>query len=69
MRVVMTGATGLIGSSLVPLLESNGYQVTPLRRGPSKDSAIPSWNPLNGDLSDAAVDGADAVIHLSLIHI
>ena len=65
MRVAMTGATGLIGSALVPLLESNGYQVTPLRRGSSNDSTTPSWNPLSGDLSDAAVDGADAVIHLA----
>ena len=65
MRVAMTGATGLIGSALVPLLESNGYQVTPLRRGPCDDSTTPSWNPLSGDLSDAAVDGVDAVVHLA----
>jgi hypothetical protein len=65
MRVAMTGATGLIGSALVSLLEGTGYQVTPLRRGPCDDSTTPSWNPLNGDLSDAAVDGADAVIHLA----
>ena len=65
MRVVMTGATGLIGAALVSLLESTGYQVIPLRRGPCDDSTIPSWNPLNGDLSDHAVDGVDAVVHLA----
>jgi len=65
MRVAMTGATGLIGSALVPLLESHGYQVTPLRRGPCDDSTTASWNPLSGDLSDAAVDGVDAVVHLA----
>ncbi|MBD48871.1 MAG: TIGR01777 family protein [Gemmatimonadetes bacterium] len=65
MRVAMTGATGLIGSALLSLLESNGHQVIPLRRGSSNDRTTPSWNPLSGDLSDAAVDGVDAVVHLA----
>jgi uncharacterized protein (TIGR01777 family) len=59
MNVLVTGATGHIGSRLVPLLEAGGHAVRSVSRGPSG----------NYDWSDASlargVREADAVIHLA----
>jgi uncharacterized protein (TIGR01777 family) len=68
MKVAVTGATGLIGSALVPFLRSGGHEAAPLRRlsasgrGGGDD---PSWDPATGALSDGALDGVDAVVHLA----
>ena len=65
MRVVVTGATGLIGSALVPFLESEGDATVALRRGSGATSDTPSWDPATGELSAGAVDGIDAVVHMA----
>ncbi len=63
-RVLMSGASGLIGSALVPSLEANGYEVTRLvRKGPSAAGEI-AWNPAQ-PLDPELVAGFDSVIHLS----
>src|SRR5277367_6439680 len=63
-RVLMSGASGLIGSALVPSLEANGYEVTRLvRKGPSAAGEI-AWNPAQ-PLDPELVSGFDSVIHLS----
>ena len=68
MKVAVTGATGLIGSALVPFLRSGGHEAAPLPRlsasgrGGGDD---PSWDPATGALSDGALDGVDAVVHLA----
>jgi len=59
MNVLLTGATGFIGSRLQTRLASSGHHVTVVsRRGPG---AV-SWDP--GEIR-AAVGGNDAVIHLA----
>ena len=68
MKVAVTGATGLIGSALVPFLSSGGHEAVPLRRGTGRsggDSDPASWNPETGAVSAAALDGLDAVVHLA----
>ncbi len=63
-RVVVTGASGLIGSALVKSLRRHGHPVTPLvRRSPSAGEA--RWDPANGTIDSGAVDGAWAVVHLA----
>ena len=68
MKVAVTGATGLIGSALVPFLRSGGHEAVVLRRVPAGRDAAggdPSWDPATGALSAGALDGVDAVVHLA----
>ena len=72
MRVVVTGAAGFIGRSVVRRLAARDDQVVALVRDPDAASAIvgPTVDLLANDLSDAAslqaaMSGADGVIHLA----
>ena len=65
MKIAVTGSTGLVGSALLPFLESGGHTVVPLRRGTGGSGEHPSWNPNASQLSDGALDGVDAVVHLA----
>ena len=58
MKVVITGATGLIGRALTAHLRSLGVTVDPFRR-PS------DWNPEAGFIHPERLEGVDAVIHLA----
>jgi nucleoside-diphosphate-sugar epimerase len=67
MRILLVGATGVLGRSLVPLLLSRGHQVRALARQPSRVPA--GAEAVQGDLLDPALDlvelsrGCDAAIH------
>ena len=63
--VVVTGATGLIGSALVGQLRSDGYEVKKLVRRPVRNSDEVFWNPNLGEINLTALDGTDAIIHLA----
>ena len=64
MKIVVSGASGLIGTQLVAKLSSSGHEVVRLVRRSPKAGEI-QWNPKSGTLDAAALDGVDAVIHLS----
>lgn len=64
MRIVVTGASGLIGTALAALASERGHEVVPLARGPAEDGAS-SWDPAAGWIRPGALDGADAVVHLA----
>ena len=64
MKIVISGASGLIGTQLVAKLSTSGHEVVRLVRRSPKSGEI-QWNPKSGTLDAAALDGVDAVIHLS----
>jgi uncharacterized protein (TIGR01777 family) len=66
MKIIVSGAGGLIGSHLLPSLEAAGHDVTRLVRRPTEGGlGEVAWNPDAGDLDDSVLDGADAVINLN----
>ena len=65
LRAAISGAGGLIGSRMRRFLESGGHEVVRLvRRTPAGAGEIP-WDPARGVLSAEALEGFDAVVHLS----
>jgi nucleoside-diphosphate-sugar epimerase len=74
MRIFVTGASGWIGSAVVPELISAGHQVLGLARSDASAKAIAGMGAdvLRGDLNDAGILRAgaldsDGVIHLAYI--
>ena len=70
MKVLITGATGLIGNELVDLLLQNGISVHFLSTSKSKlvtESNFKGffWNINSGEIDKAAFDEVDAIIHLA----
>ena len=65
MRVLLAGASGLIGSTLTASLRGSGHEVRPLvRRAPRGPGEI-EWHPDRHELPVDALDGIDAVVCLS----
>lgn len=62
--IVVTGASGLIGHSLVPYLTTQGHCVTRLVRGTPHREDEAHWAPEQGML-DYSLENTDAVIHLA----
>jgi len=65
MHILVTGASGLVGSALVPFLVARGHRVSPLRRMPSPNPAGPTWNPSAATIDLAPAGPIDAVVHLA----
>jgi hypothetical protein len=65
MQIVVSGASGLVGSALAPLLASAGHQVRRLVRGSTATEADIRWDPLAGSIDRRALAGCDAVVHLA----
>lgn len=64
MRVLVTGASGLVGGALIPLLTTGGHSVTKLvRKVPQAGEA--KWDPGNNEVDNAALAACDAVVHLA----
>lgn len=54
MKILISGASGLVGSALVPYLKEKGHEVVCL-----------VWNPEKGEINKTQLDGIDIVIHLA----
>ena len=75
MRVFLTGATGFIGSALIPELLQHGHTVLGLARSDAGEQAVRALGAdvLRGDLEDLAAlrrgaEQADGVVHCGFIH-
>src|SRR5262245_37358505 len=65
MKILVSGASGLIGSALLPLLAERGHQVMRLvRTGPTTGDAM-LWDPRNQSLDAARLAGIEAAVHLA----
>jgi uncharacterized protein len=65
MRIVMSGASGLIGVALTTRLNADGHEIVRLVRGGDAAADEFSWDPAAGRLDPAVFAGCDAVINLS----
>ncbi len=63
MNVLISGATGLIGSALSQELEGGGHVVTRLTRSPKEANDI-RWDPEAGTI-EGSLEGYDAVVNLA----
>lgn len=65
MRIVVSGASGLIGSALVPGLREAGHEVVRLvRDAPAGPDEI-EWNPVTGSIDAPALAGVEAAVNLN----
>lgn len=65
MRVVVSGASGLIGTALVPSLRSSGHEVHRLVRREATETDEIRWDPAAGELDASLLQGVDALVNLS----
>jgi hypothetical protein len=70
MKVLITGATGLIGNELVALLLQNGVSIHYLTTSKKKIENQPNykgfyWNPEQGSINENCLMGVNAIIHLA----
>ncbi len=65
MRIVLTGASGLIGSALVDFLRAADHEVLRLVRRPVTAADELTWDPAGHVLDPASLSSVDAVIHLA----
>jgi uncharacterized protein (TIGR01777 family) len=63
MQIAITGASGLVGSALVPRLTASRHQVTRLVRREAGEGEA-TWDP-RGEFEASAIDGVEAVVHLA----
>lgn len=65
MRILITGASGLVGSRLIPALAAEGHLTTRLVRAGPRDATEYHWSPAAGVIDPAALAGCEAVVHLA----
>ena len=63
-RILVSGSSGLIGTALLPALQSSGYEAVCLVRGTTSGQGQVGWNPAQ-PLAPESVSGFDAVVHLA----
>lgn len=64
LKVLISGASGLIGSALKGVLEKEGHEIWSLTRHEPGERRI-AWDPRAGILEPGRLEGFDAVVHLA----
>src|SRR2546421_2870536 len=64
MKILVAGASGLVGSALIPSLESDGAEINRLVRSSPKANEI-EWHPNQGEIDATRLEGFDAIINLA----
>lgn len=70
MKILITGATGLVGNELVSLLLQNGFSIHYLTTSKKKIENQPNyqgffWNPTQGLADEKCLEGVGTIIHLA----
>lgn len=70
MRVLITGATGMIGSKVASLCREKGIKVNYLTTSKSKISKEDDykgfyWDPDNGQIEKSCIEGVQTIVHLA----
>lgn len=67
MRILMSGASGMIGTAIREQLDARGDEVGALVRGGESSGLDVGWDPSGGTIDDAALAAGrfDAVVHLA----
>jgi uncharacterized protein len=66
MRILISGSSGLVGKSLTTVLREEGHTVARLvRPGGMLTAGDVAWDPMAATMDTAALEGTDAVVHLS----
>jgi uncharacterized protein len=66
MKILISGSSGLIGSTAATALKSDGHNVVRLvRPGKPPNPGDVQWDPMRATVDVAALEGVEVVIHLS----
>jgi hypothetical protein len=64
-KIVVTGASGLIGTALVTRLHASGHEVVRLVRRPPRAGDEVQWDPERGTVDVDGLTGVDGAVHLA----
>ena len=64
-NIAITGASGVLGSALVPFLRTQGHSVKRLIRKPPNQPDEAYWNPYHQEIDKESLENVDTVIHLA----
>lgn len=65
MRVLISGASGLVGSEVARQLEAQGHEAIRLVRRRAKTAREVEWNPATGSIPAELMDSIDAVVNMA----
>lgn len=64
MKILIAGSSGMIGLAIARHLEGQGYEIVRLVRQEAQAREV-HWDPDQGKIDDAALEGFDGVVHVA----